>query len=205
MDETKHCPNCGKLLKADVKFCPYCGQAQPERAGATDSCQANYENQSNNWQQTYRPNSDSGNGNIRSEYSSPNMITSFQDYFGNMFHISGRMSRASYWWSVLDITLLVCVTWAFVAIFSSTNTSAGNMIAGLFSVIFIILYIFLYVGNITAMCRRFHDINYSAGFWWLQLIPFIGSIIVFIFMLFSSVDEGNRFGGPDVNYLKKLN
>lgn len=203
MDETKHCPNCGKLLKADVKFCPYCGQAQPEMAGATDSGQANYENQSNNEQQTYRP--DNENGDIRSEYSSPNMITSFQDYFGNMFHISGRMSRASYWWSYLDTCLIGVILYALIAIFGSMDSSAGYAITIVLGLMLLVFGFASGIANITATCRRFHDINYSAGFWWLQLIPVVGSIIVFIFMLFSSVDDGNRFGEPDVSYLKKLN
>ncbi|KID42315.1 DUF805 domain-containing protein [Fructilactobacillus fructivorans] len=199
MDETKHCPNCGKLLKADVKFCPYCGQAQPEMAGATDNDQANYENQSNNEQQTYRP--DNENGDIRSEYSSPNMITSFKDFFGNMFHISGRMSRASYWWSYLDIVLIMIILTIFIILVGSSAENISQY-AGIFVLLFLIV---IPIAEITATCRRFHDINYSAGFWWLSFIPWVGGIAIFIFMLFSSVDEGNRFGEPDVSYLKKLN
>jgi uncharacterized membrane protein YhaH (DUF805 family) len=41
--------------------------------------------------------------------------------------------------------------------------------------------------------RRLHDTNRSGGWWWIQLIPFVGIIIIIVFAASPSVDQGNRF------------
>jgi uncharacterized membrane protein YhaH (DUF805 family) len=45
-----------------------------------------------------------------------------------------------------------------------------------------------------ALCwRRMHDSNRSGAFYFLALIPFVGSIIVLVFLLLPPNPEGARF------------
>jgi uncharacterized membrane protein YhaH (DUF805 family) len=51
----------------------------------------------------------------------------------------------------------------------------------------------LFIPSITVIVRRLHDTNLSGGWWWIQLVPSVGSIILLVFMFLPSVNEGNRF------------
>ena len=49
---------------------------------------------------------------------------------------------------------------------------------------------------ISVQVRRLHDTNRSGGWWWLQLLPIIGTIIVFVWSV-SRGTEGDNEYGPD--------
>lgn len=51
----------------------------------------------------------------------------------------------------------------------------------------------LFLPTLGVTVRRLHDTNRSGGWWWIQLIPFVGSIILLVFMFLPSIDQGNRF------------
>ena len=68
-----------------------------------------------------------------------------------------------------------------------------NKQGGFGTVLFVIVTLALILPTIAVEVRRLHDTNRSGGWWWIQLVPFAGGIIMFIFMLLPSVDEGNRY------------
>jgi len=91
--------------------------------------------------------------------------------FGKYATLSGRASRSEYWFFQLFSIILIMLT------------------AGL---AFLVLFLPLFA--VTA--RRLHDLDRSA--WWmlLPLIPLVGSIIIFIWYCSKGTIGGNRFG-PD--------
>ncbi len=60
-----------------------------------------------------------------------------------------------------------------------------------------------FIPTLAVTIRRFHDQDKSGWFYLLAFIPFVGGIIVFIFMLLEGSRGPNRFGpdpkGPDVS------
>lgn len=101
----------------------------------------------------------------------------------------GRANRPQYWYFVLTqflaffILELLCVI-PFV-----------NIIAGL---ALLVLGLGLIVPGIAVSVRRLHDTNKSG--WWLLLcfVPFVGSIVILVFMCLEGTKGANKYGDEPV-------
>jgi uncharacterized membrane protein YhaH (DUF805 family) len=67
----------------------------------------------------------------------------------------------------------------------------------------VLFFLAIFIPNLAVTIRRFHDQDKSGFFYFLYFIPFVGWIIVLIFMLLEGTRGPNRFGpdpkGPDVS------
>jgi len=52
----------------------------------------------------------------------------------------------------------------------------------------------IFIPNLAVQVRRFHDQNRSGWFVLLNLIPYLGSFVVLVFMLLPGTTGPNRFG-----------
>ena len=112
---------------------------------------------------------------------------------------SGRSRRKEYWMFVLLLLIvgvvLGLVTGGFSSVMDPTSMGgdatmgAGSMILGLF-------YLAIFIPALAVQVRRFHDQDKSGWFVLLNFIPFVGGLIVFIFMCLDGTRGDNRFG-PD--------
>jgi len=98
---------------------------------------------------------------------------------------SGRASRSEYWiWWGFLVVLFVAIG-ATALLFDSTGYIVASVVT---------LAIFL--PNLAVTVRRLHDTGRSG--WWLLIvfIPFVGGLILFVFLLFDSQAESNKWGAP---------
>ena len=105
----------------------------------------------------------------------------FSQYAG----FSGRASRSEFWiWWGFLVVVFVAIG-AIAALVGPT----GFIVAAVFALA-------VFIPNLAVTVRRLHDSGRSG--WWLLLIfvPFIGGLIVFVFMLLDSEQEANRWGPP---------
>lgn len=65
---------------------------------------------------------------------------------------------------------------------------------GLFAYTSIGFFLLLFLPSLSAMVRRLHDVGRSGWFMLIQLIPVVGSIVIFITMLLDSKPGANRYG-----------
>ena len=100
----------------------------------------------------------------------------------------GRARRKEYWYFILFnaiaqfiLTIIDSVTGSF-----SPETGIG-LLAGIYTLAVLI-------PGIAVSVRRLHDTERSG--WWLlvALIPIIGAIVLFIFMVLDSQTDENKFG-----------
>ena len=108
----------------------------------------------------------------------------------------GRSRRKEYWMFVLF--LLLCEIPLFIlggilGGFSGHGSSAGM---GLFGLILLIFGLAVFVPALAVQIRRFHDQDKSGWFVLLGLIPFIGGLVVLVFMCLEGTSGANKFG-PD--------
>jgi len=104
---------------------------------------------------------------------------------------SGRSRRKEYWSFVLGI-VVVAVLLAIV----EGIVGLGGSVAGLYGPLTLLLVLGIIVPSIAVQVRRFHDQDKSGWFVLLGLIPFVGGIIVLVFMFLDGTKGPNRFG-PD--------
>lgn len=117
---------------------------------------------------------------------------------------TGRARRTEYWaytlfWWMITVGLLVLD--GVLMVLTSPSWSAGGV--WWFFYLSILWQLGTLVPNIAIVVRRLHDLNMSG---WLYLIkaadfvfPYVGTIIVFIFMLMDSKPEPNAHG-PSPKY-----
>lgn len=95
---------------------------------------------------------------------------------------SGRTARLDYWmYGLINLLIMLVLELIF-----------GSMVSGVYSLAVLLPTL--------AICvRRLHDIDHSA--WWILviLIPFIGFIVLFVFVMMKGTPSENRFGpNPEV-------
>lgn len=120
------------------------------------------------------------------------------------FDFSGRSRRKEYWMFVL-LNIIVAVI-ASALIFSQVPMTEEAALAyqgaGLGAMFYLgvgILVIFAlvtFIPSIAVQIRRFHDQDKSGWFILLALIPYVGGLVVLVFMCIEGTKGPNRFG-PD--------
>jgi uncharacterized membrane protein YhaH (DUF805 family) len=112
---------------------------------------------------------------------------------------AGRSRRKEYWMFALGVMGVVFLILALALLMSgglSGMAQNGGFLAGPFMIIFVVFWLGLIVPSIAVQVRRFHDQDKSGWFVLLNFIPYIGGLIVLVFMFLEGTRGPNRFG-PD--------
>jgi uncharacterized membrane protein YhaH (DUF805 family) len=108
----------------------------------------------------------------------------FLDVFKNHYvDFKGRATRKQYWLYVLFTFIAFLILAAVVSFLGKT----GN-------IIYTLCQLAILLPSLAILARRLHDTNKSA--WWLllNLVPFIGGLVLFVFAVLPSNEGENRFG-----------
>ena len=115
----------------------------------------------------------------------------------------GRSRRKEYW--MFFLLMMICyavilIVGGTIAGFGSTTTNDPNAIAGMFAgpvfILFALFALAVLIPSIAVQVRRFHDQDKSGWFVLLGLIPYIGGIVLIVFMCLEGTKGPNKFG-PD--------
>ena len=109
---------------------------------------------------------------------------------------SGRSRRKEYWMFVLFIFL---VSVALSVILTMLGMSAGDEgslfgVGGAMLIVLLLFAVAVIIPSIAVTVRRFHDQDKSGWFYLLNFIPYLGPIIVLVFMCLEGTKGPNRFG-----------
>ena len=99
----------------------------------------------------------------------------------NYFDFSGRARRKEYWmFSIISavITLLLSIIDSLIGI---------QLLTSLYS-------LFVLIPNLSVSFRRIHDIDKSAWWFLISLIPVIGAIVLLIFSILPGTIGTNKYG-----------
>ena len=106
----------------------------------------------------------------------------------------GRSTRKEFW--LFQLVPLAIVVGMIVAMVASSDDSGPGAVATLAIILGVIGLIGLIVPQIAVQVRRFHDQNLSGLLALLNLVPYIGGLVVFVFMFIEGTRGDNKFG-PD--------
>ncbi len=107
----------------------------------------------------------------------------------------GRSQRQEYWMFVLGVVIVEVILFGLYAVLGGMTGNAGG-IALLPMILLVIFGLGIIVPAIAVQVRRFHDQDKSGWFVLLGLIPYVGGLIVLVFMCLPGTPGPNRFG-PD--------
>ena len=109
---------------------------------------------------------------------------------------SGRSRRKEYWMFVLFQFIVVLFMGLLIGLTGGFDGGSGTF-GSLLLIICAIVYLALFfIPGLAVTVRRFHDQDKSGWFVLLQFIPYIGPLIVLVFMCLEGTRGPNRFG-PD--------
>jgi uncharacterized membrane protein YhaH (DUF805 family) len=104
---------------------------------------------------------------------------------------SGRSRRKEYWMFILGVFIVAVVLSIIEGILG-----LSGMVGGAYGPLTTLFMLAIIVPGIAVQVRRFHDQDKSGWFVLLGLIPFLGGLIVLVFMCLEGTKGDNRFG-PD--------
>lgn len=107
------------------------------------------------------------------------------------FDFSGRSRRREFWLPYL-INIVIVMVLYFLGGASTAKNPRGSV-----SIFFIILsiYAFAYlIPTLSLIVRRLHDIGKSGWWYFISLIPLVGTILLIIYLSTDSVSYDNEYG-----------
>ncbi|EOT1230309.1 DUF805 domain-containing protein [Listeria innocua] len=135
-------------------------------------------------------------------------LEAYKSFWKNYVNFSGRAPRSAYWyvvvWNVIIFAVLYFLAFVFgISIFMESalgGTGIASSGGALFMMVLILLYLLaVLLPTISLMVRRLHDSGKSGLYLLLDLIPFVGSIIMLVFMCLES-DGPNQYGDLDSEF-----
>jgi uncharacterized membrane protein YhaH (DUF805 family) len=102
----------------------------------------------------------------------------------------GRARRKEYWMFALVNFVIVVVLMILGAMLGAASPKAAITI----NVVLAAYVLLILVPSIAVMVRRLHDINRSGWWFWIQLVPLAGPIILFVFTVMDGTPGQNAFG-----------
>lgn len=114
---------------------------------------------------------------------------------------NGRSRRKEFWMFMLFLLIVYFVLAIVIggligsAAMTGGETAAGLM-GGISGLLMIVFALAVFIPSLAVQVRRFHDQDKSGWFVLLGLIPFVGGLIVLVFMFLEGTRGPNQYG-PD--------
>lgn len=142
---------------------------------------------------SYQPNySPQGNVPLELPYYGAPPVDAIKRFWMKYAVFSGRASRSEYWWWALASAIVSGILNAAGST-ANGNTGTSTALGGLW-------FLATVVPSLAVGARRLHDANLSAWFLLLALIPVLGWIALFVFMIMPPNPAGQRFDRPTQAY-----
>lgn len=135
--------------------------------------------------------------------------TAIKSALGKYASFTGRAPRSEFWFFYLFVVLGTIVLnlldsalgWVVDLGSETIETASGpitfvNGDIGALSTIWALVLILPYIA---VTVRRLHDSDRSGWWWWIQLVPCAGFIVILVFMLIPGTRGDNRFGRDLLN------
>lgn len=101
---------------------------------------------------------------------------------------TGRASRSEYWWWTLSFTILYAAILILAAV--QEKGSPAYLATSIVLIIFVLASI---IPSYALVVRRLHDANLSGWNYFWYFIPFVGGILLLVFLVRPSDPAGRRF------------
>ncbi|MBV2360163.1 DUF805 domain-containing protein [Thalassococcus sp. CAU 1522] len=120
-------------------------------------------------------------------------ISAFEAFFFRAFNITGRASRAEFWWVFLFLFFagVAALVWDVMTLMSS-DVPATNPFAYMTPVLMLLTF----VPNLTLTMRRLHDTGRSSLWFMISFVPVIGVLILYVLLAMPGQKDDNKWGAP---------
>jgi uncharacterized membrane protein YhaH (DUF805 family) len=109
---------------------------------------------------------------------------------GKYATFAGRARRKEYWMVAL-INFVICVALGIVAM---TKLAATQKSAMMIDAVLGVYFLLILLPSIAVTVRRLHDTGRSGWWFWIQLVPLVGPVVLFVFTVLDSTPGSNPYG-----------
>ncbi|WP_447755718.1 DUF805 domain-containing protein [Sphingopyxis fribergensis] len=109
---------------------------------------------------------------------------------------SGRSQRMEYWMFTLFYILVIALLVGLAIFFGGPVGAERTLAENYFLVVTGLFIVGTIIPSIAVTVRRLHDQDKSGWFYLLSFVPYVGGIVIFIFMCLEGTPGPNRYG-PD--------
>ena len=113
---------------------------------------------------------------------------------------SGRASRSEYWWFALYLTIVYLVLGTATAVAGIATSPDGGDTPGVRAALpgipMILLLLASIVPGIAVSVRRLHDAGYSGWLYLINLVPYLGGLVLIIFLAMPTSPAAAKYGPP---------
>jgi uncharacterized membrane protein YhaH (DUF805 family) len=109
---------------------------------------------------------------------------------GKCATFAGRARRKEYWMFAL-INFVICVALGIVAM---TMLGASQKSALMIDAVLGVYFLLILLPSIAVTVRRLHDTGRSGWWFWIQLVPLVGPVVLFVFTVLDSTPGSNPYG-----------
>lgn len=104
----------------------------------------------------------------------------------------GRATRKEYWMFQL-IGFLIPLPVVLLAE-ASLILSGHNLFLVVLDVLLIIYLLVIFVAGLAVLVRRLHDTNRSGWWFFISMLPYVGGLILLVFLVLDSQPGENQYG-----------
>ena len=125
--------------------------------------------------------------------------------FAKYARFDGRASRSEYWWWVLATTLVFGVLGALLGALgglttTGSSTDSPSPLVLVLGIVLLLAALAVIVPNIAVTVRRLHDADLSGWLYLLNLVPYVGGLVVLVLTVLPSKPSGARFDRPSAPF-----
>jgi len=115
--------------------------------------------------------------------------------FAKYARFDGRASRSEYWWWTLATVIVFGVLGGLVGALGAATSTSGDpsAVVVVLTIVLLLVALAVVVPSIAVSVRRLHDADFSGWLYLLSLVPYVGGLVLLVFMVLPSKPSGARF------------
>lgn len=133
------------------------------------------------------------------------MINYWLDCLKNKYaNFDGRARRSEFWYyNLMNMIIIIALEIVIGVLVAITESPVIGMLLGLLVLIFVLG---TFIPSIAVMVRRLHDVGKSGWWYFISLIPIVGSIWLLVLFCTDSTPGDNEYGpNPKTSEIDLIN
>lgn len=109
---------------------------------------------------------------------------------GKYATFAGRARRKEYWMFAL-VNFVICAALAIAGMVMLGKSQNSALVMDAVLGVYLLLIL---LPSLAVTVRRLHDTGRSGWWFWIQLVPFVGPIVLFVFTVLDGTPGTNAYG-----------
>ena len=133
------------------------------------------------------------------------MIEYYKNVLKNNYsNFDGRARRSEFWYyNLMNMIIVITLVILVVALVAVTQSA---IIGGIIGILILLYVLGTFIPSIAVLVRRLHDVGKSGWWYFIALVPIVGTIWLLVLLFTDSQEGSNEYGAnPKTNEVDLIN